>query len=62
MKPTYSLNGSVTDSLQTRCSSSGVDTVNEYVKYMLTTGADATCANLIIEGVGWLFHYLIVYF
>lgn len=29
---------------------------------MLTTGADATCANLIIEGVGWLFHYLIVYF
>lgn len=29
--------------------------MNEYVKYMLTTGADTTCANLINKGVDGCF-------
>lgn len=55
MKPTYTLYWSVTDSLESQSSSSCVDTMNEYVKYMLTTGAGATCANLIIKGVDVFF-------
>lgn len=63
MKPTYSLHSSVTDSLESWSSSSGVHTMNEYVKYMLTTGAGATCADLINKGEDGCFTiYLIVHF
>jgi len=55
VKPTYSLNLSVTDSLESQCSSSGVDIMNEYVKYMLTAEADTACADLIIEGADGFF-------